>query len=79
MMAGQNPDRNWKTTDYKISGQLKKLENEQAELLETFDGHLAEVNLAWIRRNQCPQKEQINVSSRRKINLRKTDSNRGNS
>ena len=47
-ITGKNPDRHWKTTDYKMSGQLKKLENEQAELLKTFDGHLADVksNLA---------------------------------
>ena len=42
-MAGKNLDRRWKATDYMIPGQLKKLENEQAELLETFNGHLADV------------------------------------
>ena len=41
MMAGQSSGGLWKTTGYKMSGQLKKLEN--AELLETFDGHLADV------------------------------------
>ena len=42
-MAGKNPDRHWKTTDYKMSSQLKRLESEQAELLKTFDRHLADV------------------------------------
>ena len=42
-MAGKSPDRHWKTTDYKMSGQLKKLENEQTELLGTFDGDRADV------------------------------------
>ena len=42
-MAGKNPDRHWKTTDYMMSGQLKKLEMEQTELLKTFDRHDADV------------------------------------
>ena len=42
-MAGKGPDRHWKTADYKMSGQLKRLESEQSELLKTFDGHLADV------------------------------------
>ena len=42
-MAGNSPDRRWKTTDYKISGQLKKLEKEQTELLKTFDRQCADV------------------------------------
>ena len=36
-MAGKSPDRLWETVDYKISGQLKRLEREQAELLKIFD------------------------------------------
>ena len=42
-MAGKSPDRHWRTADYKMSGQLKRLESEQAELLKPFDGHLADV------------------------------------
>ena len=42
-MTGKSPDRHWKIGDCKMSGQLKKLQNEQAELLKTFDGHLADV------------------------------------
>ena len=41
-ITGKSPNRHWKTIDYKMSGQLKKLENEQAELLKTFDGYLAD-------------------------------------
>ena len=43
--AGKSPDSHWKTADYKMSGQLKRLENEQAELLKTFDRHLADVKI----------------------------------
>ncbi|XP_075247452.1 uncharacterized protein LOC142340646 [Convolutriloba macropyga] len=32
-MTGKSPDRLWKTADYRMSGQLKRLENEQAEFL----------------------------------------------
>ena len=35
-MAGRGPDRHWKTADYKMSGQLKRLEIEHAELLKTL-------------------------------------------
>ena len=42
-MTGKSPDRHWKTANYKMSGQLKRLECEQTELLKTFDGHLADV------------------------------------
>ena len=54
-MAGRSPDRHWKTTDYKMSGQLKILETEQAELLKTFDGHLADV------KNHLAQKKTVSV------------------
>ena len=43
-MTGKNPDRHWKTTDYKILTQLNRLEIEQAYLLKTFDGYRADVN-----------------------------------
>ena len=42
-VTGKSPDRHWKTTDYKMSGQLKRLQNEKAELLKILDGHLADV------------------------------------
>ena len=42
-MPEKSPDRHWKTTDYKMSGQLKILESEQVKLLKTFDGDLADV------------------------------------
>ena len=42
-MAAKSPDRHWKTAYYKMSGQLKRLESEQAELPKTFHGHLADV------------------------------------
>ena len=32
-MADMSPERQWKTADYKMSGQLKRLESEHAELL----------------------------------------------
>ena len=49
-MTGQSPDRYWKATDYKISGKLKKLESEHAEMLETFDGHPADVESRWAQK-----------------------------
>ena len=52
-MAGKSPDIYWKTADYKMSGQLKELESEHAELLKTFDEHLADV------RSQLAQKKTI--------------------
>ena len=42
-MTGKSLKSHWKTTDYKMSGQLKRLEIEQAELLKTFDGQLADL------------------------------------
>ena len=54
-MAGRSPDRHSKTADYKMSGQLKRLEKEHAELLKTFDGHLADV------KNQLAQKKTISA------------------
>ena len=54
-MAGKSPDRHWKTADQKISGQLKKLESEHADLLKTIDGHLADV------KSQLAQKKTISA------------------
>ena len=54
-MAGKSPDRHWKMADYNMSGQLKRLESEQAELLETFDGHLADV------KSQLAQKKAVSA------------------
>ena len=54
-MAGKSPDRNWKTTKYKISSLLRIPESEQAELLKTFDGHLAEM------KNHLAQKKTVPV------------------
>ena len=42
-IAGENPDRHWKTTVYKKSGQLRRLEIEQIKLFSIFDRLLAEV------------------------------------
>ena len=53
-MTGKSADRHWKTTDYKKSVQLKKLENEQAELLKTFDGHLADVKIHLAQKKPVP-------------------------
>ena len=44
-MAGKCPDRHWRMTECKMSGQLKKPENEQAKLLKTFDGHLVQMKI----------------------------------
>ena len=41
-----------KTTDYTMSSQLKKLESEQAELLKTFDGHLADVKSHLVQKEK---------------------------
>ena len=54
-MTGKSPDRHWKTADYKMSGQLKRLESEQADLLKTFDGHLADV------KSQLAQKKTVSA------------------
>ena len=42
-MAGDSPYRQEKTADYKISGQIQRLESERAELLKGFDKHPADV------------------------------------
>ena len=57
-MAGKRPDRHWKTTDYKMSGQLKKLEKEQTELLKTFDRHDADVK-AQLAQNKTVTAERV--------------------
>ena len=54
-MAVKSRDINWKTADYKMSGQLKRIESEHPELLKTFDGHLADV------KNQLAQKKTISA------------------
>ena len=56
-MAEKSPNRDWKTADYKMSGQLKTLESEQAELLKTFDGHLADV------KSQLAQKKAVSAET----------------
>ena len=53
-MAGKSPDKLWKTTGYTMSGQLKTLENEQADLLKTFDGHLTDVKIHLAEKKQIP-------------------------
>ena len=57
-MAGKSPDRHWKTTDYKMSGQLKKLEKKQTELLKTFDRHDADVK-AQLAENKSVTAERV--------------------
>ena len=42
-MASRSPNRNWKTADWKASGQLKTLEKEQADVLKSFSRHLNEL------------------------------------
>ena len=42
-MASKIPNWHWKTADWKASGQLKTLEIEQADLLESFSRHLNEL------------------------------------
>ena len=54
-MTEKGPDRHFKCADYKISGQLKKLESEQADLLKIFDGHLADV------KSQLAQKKTVSA------------------
>ena len=54
-MAGKSPDRHWKTADYEMLGQLKRLESEQAELFKTFDGRLADV------KSQLAQKKAVSA------------------
>ena len=38
-MASKSRNRRWKTADWKASGQLKTLENEQADVLKSFSRH----------------------------------------
>ena len=54
-MTGKSPDRKWKTSDYKMSGQLKRQESEQAKLIKTFDGHFADV------KSQLAQKKTVSA------------------
>ena len=42
-MASKSPNRHWKTADWKVSGQLKTLEKEQADLIKSFSRHLNEL------------------------------------
>ena len=42
-MASKSPNRNWKTADWKASGQLKTLEKEQTDLLKSFSRNLNEL------------------------------------
>ena len=42
-MAGKGPDRHWKTTNYNMSCQIKRLEKEKTKLLKTFDRIFADV------------------------------------
>ena len=42
-MASKSPNRHWKTADWKASGQLKKLEKEQVDLLKSFSRYLNEL------------------------------------
>ena len=56
-IAGKRLDRLWKTTYYKMSSQLKNLETEQAEMLKTFDGHLADVKSHSAQNKMYLQKE----------------------
>ena len=58
----KNPDRHWKTADYKMSDQLKKLESEHAELLKTFDGYLADVK-SQLAQNKTISAEKANQCS----------------
>ena len=47
-------ERHWKTTDYKIWSQIKKLESVQAELLKTFDGHQVDVKSYLAQKKPVP-------------------------
>ena len=42
-MPRKNPNRHWKTADWKASGQLMTLEKVQADLLKSFSRHLNEL------------------------------------
>ena len=42
-MTGKSAHRHWKTANYKISGQLIRLDSGQTKLLKNFDGHLDDV------------------------------------
>ena len=67
-MLGKSPDRHWKTTDYKMSGQLKKLESAQAELLKTSDRHLADV------KGHCAQNKTMSAEKAYQCMIAKLDS-----
>ena len=54
-MSGRSPNKHWKTADYKMSGQLMRIEREQAELLKTFHGHITDV------KSQLAQKKTISA------------------
>ena len=55
-------------TDYKTSGQLKKLESAQAELLKTFDRHPADV------KGHCNQKKTMSAEKAYRCLIPKLDS-----
>ena len=78
-MTRKSLERHYETTDYKMSGHLKKLQKEQTEFLETFDGHLADVKIHLDRKKTVPEEKPYQCFFRRTMILQKTDSSRGNS
>ena len=55
-MASKSPNRQWKTADWKASGQLETLEKEQADLLKSFFRHLNELE-GYLTQNKTMRAE----------------------
>ena len=59
-----------------MSGQLKRLESEQAELLKTFDGHLADVKSQLAQKKAVSAERAYQLFSETYDEMAKTDNSR---
>ena len=67
-IAGKSPDGHWKTTDYQMSDQLKKLESEQAELHSATQGSRKQPSIANSRSSRRRQNEEMELENLRAKN-----------
>ena len=58
-MASKSPSRHWKTVDWKMSGQMKTLEKEQAGLLKLFSRLVTELE-SYLTQNKTMTDKSVN-------------------
>ena len=76
-MVRKSPDRHWKAADYKMSGQLRRLECEHAELLKTMNGQLAGVKSQLAQNREVSAERAYQCFFETYDDLKKTDNSRG--